>query len=155
MTREDQAPGFEIGEPVDQSSVTLAVVGAGLLPAAVSSLLGIDATKTVEATREPGPGAPANPYRAWFLLMRAAAPKGPDELVAQLFTALPADPAVWSQLVSSYKVQVRVDVTMKVWHRGFSLSPQSLQQLAKAGVEVLFDIHCDVYNHKGALDRDA
>ncbi len=132
---------IEVGGPVDEVRVTLAIYGEELDPAKVSEFLGCGPTKSHRKGHQPGPRSPASKEGAWFLTVEGKAPTGPDELARLLLEKFPRDRAFWRTLSESYRVQIHVGIHTGGWNRGFGFPPDVLDLVAATGASLEFDLY--------------
>ncbi len=130
-----------VGGPVDEVGVCVAVYGEDLDPAEVSAILGCTPTSAHRRGDRRGPKSPLYKRGAWLLEVRGTTPEGPEELVAKLLGQLRSDEAVWLKLGERYEVQLRFGIHMTGWNRGFDLSAELVERVARLHAKVGFDIY--------------
>ncbi|MCA9630439.1 MAG: DUF4279 domain-containing protein [Myxococcales bacterium] len=87
------------------------------------------------------PTSPSFQQGAWIISTRCEAPASPDKALQRLLARLPDDPAVWSDLATSYDLQLRVAAYFTGWNRGFQLSADTLARIAQMQMTVHFDLY--------------
>jgi hypothetical protein len=107
----------------------------------VTELLGRPPTSSHRRGDRRGPKSPPSKGGAWFLEVRGTAPEGPEELVAKLLAQLPEEEAVWQKLSQLYEVQLRFAFHMTGWNRGFGLSAELVERVARLHAKIGFDIY--------------
>ncbi len=130
-----------VGGPVDEVGVCVAVYGEEVVPAEVSALLGCTPTSSHRRGDRRGPKSPQYKRGAWLLEVRGTAPEGPEELVAKVLGRLPEDEALWLKLAERFEVRLRFAFHMTGWNRGFALSAQLVERVARLHANVGFDIY--------------
>jgi hypothetical protein len=140
--RKSEVP-MDVGGPVDEARVTLAVYGETLDPDEVSRRLGCAPTKTFrkcETRRPSGREGRPMPHGAWFLTVEGKAPVGVDELTSLLLNRFPQDEQFWRDLGRDYRLQIRVAIHTGGWNRGFDLKPSTTKLVALTGGTLGFDL---------------
>ena len=135
---------LEVGGPVDDVRVTLAVYGETLEPDDVSRLLGCAPTSAFrkgETHRPSGIIGLPMPHGAWFLTVEGKAPVGVDELTSLLLERFPQSEQFWNDLCRNYRVQIRVGIHTGGWNRGFDLKPSTTKLVALTGATLGFDLY--------------
>jgi hypothetical protein len=134
----------DVGRPVDEARVTLALYGESLDPDEVSRRLGCapsSAFRKGETRRPSGREGRPMPHGAWFLTVEGKAPVGIDELTALLLNRFPTDRQFWNELCHDYQVQIRVAIHTGGWNRGFDLKPATTKLVALTSATVGFDLY--------------
>jgi Domain of unknown function (DUF4279) len=132
---------LEVGGPVDESRVVLAIYGDELDPDEVSRRLGCAPT---HSHRKGDPTRSAGIYHksgAWLLTVEGKAPEGPDQLATRLLGPFPQDEEFWRALCRDYRVQVRVGIHTDGWNREFRFEPATVALLARTGAQINFDLY--------------
>jgi hypothetical protein len=131
----------DVGGPVDETHVSLALYSVDLEPETVSARLGCAPTHS--GRKGERRSERSRPYARgfWLLTVEAKAPTGPDELVKLLLERFPRDEQFWAELRRDYTVQVRFAVHTGGWNRGFDLSPDAAKLLAGTGATLVFDLY--------------
>ena len=135
---------MEVGGPVDEARVTLALYGESLDPEEVSRRLGCAPTSAFrkgETRRPSGREGRPMPHGGWFLTVEGKAPVGVDELTSLLLNRFPKDEQFWNELCREYRVQIRVAVHTGGWNRGFELMPTTTKLVALTGATLGFDLY--------------
>jgi hypothetical protein len=131
----------DVGGPVDETRVTLAVYGEDLDPTEVTRLLGCQPTQVHRKGDKRHPTSVPYQTGAWFFTLETKAPSGPDELIPLLLRQLPGDSAFWAGLRERYDVQIRVAIHTAGWNRGFDISPATAELIAATGASLGFDLY--------------
>ncbi len=137
---------MEVGGPVDETCVTLAVYGDALDPEEVSRRLGSAPTwafRKGETRRQNGREGRPMKHRARFLTVEGVAPVGVDELTTQLLGRFSKDEQFWKELCRDYVVQIRVGIFTGGWNRGFDVRPETTKLVALTGATWGFDLYFD------------
>src|SRR5438046_9667433 len=131
----------EAGGLIDETHVTLAVLGDDLDPDEISTLLRCKPT-SAHRRGDPTPRSGRSYAKgAWLVSMRGKAPIEPEQLLTALLAMLPSDPAVWDGLRQRFTVQLLFGLFLGAWNRGFDLSPAVLERVLKIGTPLGFDIY--------------
>ncbi len=131
----------EAGGLVDETGVCLAVYGSELNPEDVTSRLGCLPTRAHRRGDRQGPHSPPFADGAWILEERGVAPTGPAQLVRRLLMRLPSDGPTWERLAADYDLQLRFGVHFSGWNKGFDLSSELVETLARTRVRLVFDLY--------------
>lgn len=131
------------GGLVEETKISIGIHGPDVDSAAISELLGVEATSQHRAgePRKVGP-----PWRegAWLFTVEGKAPSGPEEVAEEFLRALPsADDASWAALRAKHRLLVKVAVFFSGWNRGYEMSEVVLRRLAGISGSVDFDIYVD------------
>lgn len=131
----------EVGGPVDECGVCLAIYGVDLDPEEVSRELGCEPTHAHRRGDKQGPRSPGFKQGAWVLEVRGFPPRTADILLEEILQKVPADPALWSELGKKYDVQLRFGIHMSGWNKGLSLSSRLIERLSHLNASLEFDIY--------------
>ena len=131
----------DVGGMVDETRVSLAIYGDDLDPDAVSAVFECVPSHCHRKGDHHRPNSPAARTGAWILTLEDKAPRGPSELIDELFGRFPSDSAFWRPLTERYHVSVRVGVHTRGWNRGFDLTAMTVAALARASIGVGFDLY--------------
>ena len=98
----------EVGGPIDEVNVTLALYGEELEPEEVSRALGVEPTHAHR--RGDTSGSRSSPYSsgAWLLKERGRDAEPAEAVINRLLKQLPEDPAVWRDLSIRRKIQFQI-----------------------------------------------
>jgi hypothetical protein len=131
----------EVGGPIDEVNVTLALYSEELEPEEVSRALGVEPTSAHRRGESRAPGRPPYLSGAWLLKVhgRDAAPS--EAVIDQLLKQLPEDPAVWRDLSMRHDIQVRFGLHMTGWNKGLSIPSKQVMRIAELGASMEFDIY--------------
>lgn len=141
MTNEYERIIAEVGGPVDECGVCLAIYGVDLDPDEVSQELGCEPTRAHRRGERKAPRSPAFEDGAWFLQVRGFAPRTVDLLVEELLQKIPGDPAFWSQLSKKYIIRVWFGIHLSGWNKGMSLPAHLVERIAILNASLEFDIY--------------
>lgn len=135
------------GGVIDRTKVTLGIHGDDLDPDEISALLKCAPT-TAHRRGEERSSKERVPARAWksgnwLLSVEGKSPAEPEALLAALLAKLPEDRTVWQTLGGRFRVRIDFGLFLDAWNRGFELSPQVLDRVAKTGAVLGFDIYTD------------
>jgi hypothetical protein len=140
----DNSRWTAVGGVVDETRLTLSVQGIELDPDALTSRLGVTPTRTQRRGEPVGKGRDET-FTAglWSLELRVEAPEEADAVISRLLAMLPEDGAFWAGLQSSYRVRLNLMLVVKHWNRGFQLSASLLQEIARRGLALEFDVYAE------------
>jgi hypothetical protein len=132
----------EVGGPIDEISVTLAIYRDELVPREISRILGVEPTSCHLRGERRGPFR-SPPYQsgAWFLKERGREVESAEVIVDRLFKRLPEDPAIWGDLKLQHDIQLRFGLHMTGWNKGLSISLELLTRIVEIGASVELDIY--------------
>jgi Domain of unknown function (DUF4279) len=131
----------DVGGVIDESGVKLALYGDDLNPDVVTDLLKVKPTRSFKRGYRLKPTSRPMPHGAWFLEVRGKSPDGPEVLLRNLLTMLPASENVWKEIKARYKAQIRFGLHMSGWNKGFEISSTLVRRLGNMGVDLEFDIY--------------
>jgi hypothetical protein len=131
----------EVGGPVDEFRVTLAIYGETLEPEDVSRRLGRLPTHAHRKGDSKKAGRPPYPTGAWLLTLKGKAPSSLSDSIVSLLQELPVDGEFWKSMTSAFDVQLRIGIHTGGWNRGFSISPDAAAMIATTGASMGFDLY--------------
>ena len=131
----------EVGGPVDEFRVTLALYGDNLNPEIVSQLLSCNPTDAHSKGERKGPRSPPFTGGAWLLTAEGKAPASPSDAIESLLGRFPPDVGFWKGLNDDFKVQLRIGIHTAGWNRGFHISPRASTMIAVTGASIEFDLY--------------
>ncbi len=134
----------ESGERL-RSKASLRIMGDALIPAAITRLLGCEPTAAhVKGETRIGKRT-GREYRyhsgQWRLQATERDPENLDAQIAEIFSQVTADPAVWAELAKEFHIDLYCGLFMVNGNEGVTLSAQSLSILGSRGVELSLDIY--------------
>lgn len=132
---------IEVGGPVDEFRVSVAIYGPDLDPDAITSELNVPPTSAHRRGERAGPKSPTYESGAWIRTSECIPPAPPDDAVIALLSSLPRDPSVWAALTQRFTVQLRIGIHTTGWNRGFSLNSKTLALIAATGLSASFDLY--------------
>jgi hypothetical protein len=132
-----------VGGLVDEAVVSLTVSGDDLDPDQVTAVLACSPTSAHPRGYRKRESSVPSRVGAWILEERGKPPVGVDDLIEKLLAQLPTDQAIWRDLATRFRVQLRFGIFLEGWNRGFSISGRFLQRLAEMGVSLEFDLYAD------------
>jgi hypothetical protein len=138
----------EAGGIVDESRLSLWIVGEELDPDEISRLLGC-APSDSHRRGDPRRSGTPWPKGAWMLSVRGKSPMGPEQLVHLLLARLPTDETLWSDLRRRFRVQLWFGIFTERWNRAFELSPDAIRRIGSFGLTVVFDVYADLNEGDG------
>lgn len=129
---------------MERSVATLRFFGDDLDPAEVTVLLGAEPTVAIRKGDEQL-GSKTGTVRIAKTGSRrmSATPREPEDLesqIAEILSALTADPAVWYKL-ARYEPDLFCGMFMGSSNDGVTLSPASLLELGRRGIQLNLDIY--------------
>lgn len=129
---------------MDETRATLTLQGAELDPEELTRILGVLPTRS---HRRGDPfGAGREETRAagdWMLEVNVAAPDEAETVLSKLFAMLPEGNAFWADLNAGYRVSLDLMMVVKAWNRGFQLSAPMLQEVARRGLALTFEVYAE------------
>jgi hypothetical protein len=131
----------EVGGPIDEVNVTLALYSEELEPEEVSSALGVKPTSAHRRCERRGPRSPPAPSAAWLLTPHGHDAEPAEAVIDRLLKRLPEDPAVWCDLRMRHDIQIRFGLHMTGWNKGLSIPLEQVTCFAKLGASMEFDIY--------------
>ena len=131
----------EVGGPIDEVNVTLALYSEELEPEEISRALGVEPTSAHRRGESPGPSSPPAPSGAWLLSEHGRDAELAEAIIDRLLEQLPEDPAVWRDLRMRHDIQVRLGLHMTGWNKGLSIPLKQLTRIAELGASIEFDIY--------------
>jgi hypothetical protein len=131
----------EVGGPVDEVNVTLALYGEELEPQEISRALGVEPTSAHRRGGRRRPKSPPYLSGAWLLTEHGRDAEPAEFVIDRLLRRLPEDPAVWRDLRMSHDIQVRFGLHMTVWNKGLSIPWKHVTRIADLGASMEFDIY--------------
>jgi hypothetical protein len=131
----------QVGGPVDETSVCVAIYGANLDPEKISERLACAPTHAHRRGDRQSPTAAPYESGAWILQITGPEQTDPEYLIRQLFMRLPADPSVWEGLSTQFDVQLRLGLHFTGWNKGFGLSSEVVAAIGQRGARMEFDLY--------------
>jgi hypothetical protein len=137
-----------VGGSVDEVRVTLALYGDDLDPAEVSHLLGCQPTNAhrrgeIRIGKKTGHKT-VYTQGAWFLSAEGRAPRTADDLTSDLLAKVSAEDSLWLEMRKRFDVQMRYGIFVEAWNRGFGLSREVIQRVARIHATLEFDIYANL-----------
>jgi hypothetical protein len=131
----------EVGGPIDEVNVTLALYNEELEPQEIGRALGVEPTNAHRLGERRGPSTPPAPSGAWLLKSRGRDAEPAQAVIDRLLKQLPEDPAVWRDLRMRHDIQVRFGLHMTGWNKGLSIPLKQVTRIAELGASIEFDIY--------------
>lgn len=131
----------EVGGPIDEVNVTLALYSAELEPEEVSRALGIEPTSAHRRGEKRGSNSPPSLTGAWFLKEHGRDAEPAEAIIDRLLKRLPEGPAVWRDLSIRHNIQFRFGLHMTGWNKGLSIPLKQVTRIAELGASMEFDIY--------------
>jgi hypothetical protein len=131
----------EVGGPIDEVSVTLALYSEELEPQEISRALGVEPTSAHRRGERRSPTSPPFLSVAWLLTERGRDAERAEAIIDRLLKQLPEDPEVWRDLMIRYEIQFRFGLHMKEWNKGLSIPLEQVTRIAELGASMEFDIY--------------
>ena len=131
----------EVGGPIDEVNVTLALYSEELEPEEVSRALGVEPTSAHRRGESPGSRSPPYLSGAWLLTKHGRDAEPAEAIIDRLLKQLPEDPAVWRDLRIRHKIQFRFGLHMTGWNKGLSIPLKQVTRIAELGASMEFDIY--------------
>ena len=133
-----------VGGVVDETSVTLALYGPDLDPAAITEKLGVEPSRSHVRGDRKSAGSPPYPSGAWLLTKRGKVPQDPETLVLALLDQVPNPSSeAWVALRAEVEIQLRLSLFVTEWNQGFQLGPETVRKLATIGARLEVGIYVD------------
>jgi len=126
--------------PVGTTVATLRFYGDDLEPDEITRLLGAPPTHWARVGDEVSSGRVAT-QGSWRLQAPSRSPEDLDEQIADLFSSLTADPAVWRELTGRYRADVFCGLFLDGPNEGVSISPATSRLLADRYLPLGLDIY--------------
>ncbi|MGE0056523.1 MAG: DUF4279 domain-containing protein [Dehalococcoidia bacterium] len=132
------------GGVIDETRATLTLQGADLDPEELTRLMGVTPTRSHRRGDLIGAGREeTRPSGDWVLEVNVRAPEETDAVLSKLFAMLPESDAAWAELNSRYQVSLHLMMVAKAWNRGFQLSTPLLQEVARRGLALTFEVYAE------------
>jgi hypothetical protein len=131
----------DVGGPIDEVNVTLALYSEEMEPEEVSRALGVEPTSAHRRGESRGSRSPPAPSGAWFLKSHSHGAEPAGAVVDRLLKQLPEDPAVWRDLRMRHDIQIRFGLHMTGWNKGLSIPLKQVKRIAELGASMEFDIY--------------
>ena len=131
----------EVGGPIDEVNVTLALYSEELEPEEVSRALSVEPTSAHRRGESPGSRSPPYLSGAWLLTEHGRDAEPAEAIIDRLLKQLPEDPAVWRDLRIRHKIQFRFGLHMTGWNKGLSIPLKQVTRIADLGASMEFDIY--------------
>jgi hypothetical protein len=136
----------EVGGPIDEVNVTLALYSEDLEPEEISRALGVQPTHTHRRGdhrrgESQGQGIPPYSSGAWLLKERGRDAEPAEKVIDRLLKQLPEDPAVWRELSIRHNIQFCFGLHMTGWNKGLSIPLQQVTRIVELGASMEFDIY--------------
>jgi len=132
----------EVGGPVDEVNVTLALYSEALDPEEITRTLGVAPTSAHRrGERTPKPWSEPARTGAWFLKERGRDAEPAEAVIDRVLRQLPEDPAVWRELGCKHDIQLRFGIHMTGWNKGLGISSEQVMRIAQLGAHMEFDIY--------------
>jgi hypothetical protein len=131
----------EVGGPVDEVNVTLALYSEELEPEEISRALGVQPTHAHRRGERRGPRSPPARTGAWFLTEHGRDAEPAEAIIDRVLKQLPEDPAVWRHLRTRHDIQFRFGLHMTGWNKGLSIPLKQVTRIAELGATMEFDIY--------------
>ena len=132
----------EVGGPIDETRVTLAVHGADVDPDEISALLG-RAPTTCHRAGDPRPSGMPWPSGAWLFSVEDRAPVTPDQLVTKVLDGLPVDTAIWQQLHERFALRLGIALFVTGWTQGLELPSSLLVRIGALGLALEITVYME------------
>ncbi|MFZ1103432.1 MAG: DUF4279 domain-containing protein [Hyphomicrobiaceae bacterium] len=129
----------EVGGPVGEVGVTLAIYGEELDPEEITRTLGVAPTKAHRRGERPKrrSGKWLGPPR----LEERGFNEPSEAVIDRVLRKLPEGPAVWRELGARYDIQLRFGIHMTGWNQGMGITSEQVVRLAQIGAKLEFDIY--------------
>jgi hypothetical protein len=131
----------EVGGPIDEVNVTLALYSDELEPEEVSRALSVEPTSAHRRGESRAPARPSYSSGAWLLNVHGRDAEPAEAVIDRLLKQLPEDPAVWCDLSMRHDIQVRFGLHMTGWNKGLSIPLKQVTRIAKLGASIEFNIY--------------
>jgi hypothetical protein len=131
----------EVGGPVDECGVCLAIYGEDLDPDELTRVLACRPTRSHRRGDKKGERSRPAAMGAWILEFRGEPPDTPDVLTRKVVMSVPADRSLWDQLKKRFDIQIRYGIHMTGWNKGMSLPADIVSWISLLGASVEFDIY--------------
>jgi hypothetical protein len=131
----------EVGGPIDEVNVTLALYGEELEPDEISCALGVQPTSAHRRGERRGSRSPPYSSGAWFLKEHGRDAELAEAIIDRLLKQLPENPAVWCALSIRHEIQFRFGLHMTRWNKGLSIPLKQVTRIAELGASMEFDIY--------------
>jgi hypothetical protein len=131
----------EVGGPIDEVNVTLALGSEDLEPQEISRALGVMPTRAHRRGDSPGSRSPPYSSGVWLLTERGRDAELVEVVIDRLLMQLPEDPAVWRDLKRQHKIQFRFGLHITGWNKGLSIPLKQVTRIGELGAEMEFDIY--------------
>lgn len=132
----------EVGGPIDEVNVTLALYGEELEPHDISRALGVEPTSAHRRGERRGGRSPPYSSGAWFLREQGRDSELAEAIIDRLFKQLPTEPALWHDLRAQHNIQFRFGLHMTRWNKGLSIPVvEQITRIAALGASMEFDIY--------------
>ena len=131
----------EVGGPIDEVNVTLALYSEELEPEEVSRALGVQPTHAHRRGERRGSRSPPSRTGAWFLEEHGRDAEPAEAIIDRLLKQLPEDPAVWRDLSTRHDIQFRFGLHMTGWNKGLSIPLKQVTRIAELRASMEFDIY--------------
>ena len=131
----------EVGGPIDEVNVTLALYSEELEPEEISRTLGVQPTSAHRLGESRGSRSPPYSSGAWFLKEHGRDAEPAEAIIERLLKRLPEDSAVWRDLSIRHNIQFRFGLHMTGWNKGLSIPLKHVTRIAELGASMEFDIY--------------
>lgn len=134
---------LRVGGAIQDSTVSLRLIGDDLDPEEVTRLLGCAPTRAWRKgdVREYSRGQVAQRTGVWYLASDTDRSVPPEEQVRALVAQVPADPAVWEALARRFHIDVFCGIHLDEWNRGCGFGPDLLRRLGEMKAALDLDIY--------------
>lgn len=131
----------EVGGPIDEVNVALALYSEELEPEEISRTLGVQPTSAHRRGESRGSRSPPYSSGAWLLIEHGRDAELAEAIIDRLLKQLPEDPAVWRNLSTRHKIQFRFGLHMTGWNKGLSIPLKQVTRIAELGASMEVDIY--------------
>jgi Domain of unknown function (DUF4279) len=131
----------DVGGPIDEVNVTLALYSDELEPQEISRALGVEPTSAHRRGERRGPRSPPAPSGAWLLTTPGRDAERVEDVIDRLLKQLPEDLMTWRDLRMRHDIQVRFGLHMTGWNKGLSIPLKQVTRIAELGASMEFDIY--------------
>ena len=131
----------EVGGPIDECGVCLAIYGEDLDPDELTARFGCQPTHAHRRGDKRGPRSLPAQKGAWLLELRGEPPDTAEVLTRRIVQSVPSDPELWRHLKDRFVFQMRYGIHLTGWNKGFELPAELVASISRLYASLEFDIY--------------
>ena len=130
---------------VSRSKASLRIGGENLIPLEISNILGCAGTtmyaKGDVIVSSKSRNKIVRKHDLWLLAVEENEPENIDGQAKVILSKLSSDISVWDQLSAQYSIDLFCGIFLEESNEGMEISPETLSELGKRGIQLSLDIY--------------